>query len=127
MWPKLLMQLIDMLPRLAKLLPSLERLMIGGGAAAVAVEGVSELREELGRNSNAHAGLVRQLQDQTIQLAAVEEEVRRLRMNIEHQERRMEGLEGGLAQISLWVRVFGVTTVLLLLILAGIVLYLHAH
>jgi hypothetical protein len=132
---RLYQQFMDLAPHLAKLLPVLEHLVIGtnftgalaGGAAAAAVVDLAPVHTHLDEMTKANAALLRQLQDQTIQIAGVEEEVRRLRMALEHSERRVERVELELASLGLWVKLMGGATVLLLAVL-GVMLYvLHAH
>ena len=131
---RLYQQFMDLAPHLAKLLPVLEHLVIGtnftgalaGGAAAAAVVDLAPVHTHLEDLSKANAALLRQLQDQTIQIAGVEEEVKRLRMALEHSERRVERVELELASIGLWVKALGGAAVLLLAILAVLVYVLHA-
>ena len=98
---RLYQQFMDLAPHLAKLLPVLERVVIGtsftgllaGEAAAAATVDLTAVHTHLDKVTKANTALVRQLQDQTIQIAGVEEEVRRLRMALEHSERRVERVE----------------------------------
>jgi hypothetical protein len=125
MWP-ILMQLLDLLPRLTKLLPSLERLLVGGAATAAVVDltGVHTHLDDVGKSN---AALLRQLQDQTIQIAGVEEEVKRLRMALEHSERRVERVETELTSLGVWVKLLGGASVVLLAALVILLVYvLHA-
>lgn len=71
-------------------------------ALAAMAEGV---RGDLGQVTQAHAGLYRQLQDQSAQIALVGEEVKRARLSIEQHEHRMESLERKLASLTLWIKV----------------------
>jgi len=131
---RLYQQFMDLAPHLAKLLPVLEHLVIGtnftgalaGGAAAAAVVDLAPVHTHLEDLGKANAALLRQLQDQTIQIAGVEEEVKRLRMALEHSERRVERVELELASLGLWVKALGGAAVLLLAILAVLVYVLHA-
>jgi len=131
---RLYQQFCDIAPHLARLLPMLERLVTGtnftaglaGGAAAAAVD-LSGVHGHLDAMSKAHTALLRQLQDQTVQLAGVEEEVKRLRMALEHTERRIEGVETAVASVGLWVKVLGSTAVVLLAVIAAMIYILHAR
>jgi hypothetical protein len=131
---RLYQQFMDLAPHLAKLLPVLEHLVIGTnftgalaggavGAAAVDLSGVTGRLDDAGK---AHAVLLRQLQDQTIQIAGVEEEVKRLRMALEHSERRVERVELELSSLGLWVKALGLTAIVLLAVLAVMFYILHA-
>jgi hypothetical protein len=131
---RLYQQFMDLAPHLAKLLPVLEHVVIGtnftgalaGGAAAAAVVDLAPVHTHLDEMTRANALLLRQLQDQTIQIAGVEEEVRRLRMALEHSERRVERVELEIASLGLWVKGLGGAAVLLLAVVAILVYVLHA-
>jgi len=132
---RLYQQFMDLAPHLAKLLPVLEHLVVGtnftgalaGGAAAAAVVDLTPVHTHLDEMSKANAALLRQLQDQTIQIAGVEEEVRRLRMALEHSERRVERVELEIASLGLWVKGLGLTAAVLLAVLAVVIYVTHAH
>jgi hypothetical protein len=126
MWPKIFMQLLDVLPRLGHLVPTVERLLIGGGTAA-AVEGISEVREDLANIGKDHEGLLRQLHDQTVQIAAVEEEVQRLRLAVEHSERRMLEVESSVARVNAWVKASVALGIITLVMVAALLIHLLAH
>ncbi len=109
-------------PNLLRLLRMLENGVTGTNFSAALLPSapavdVTGLRDDLNGVSQAHAALLRQMQDQTLQIAGVEEEVKRLRMTIEHTERRIEGVERAVESVSLWVKALGVTTVVLLIVL----------
>ncbi|HXB63004.1 MAG TPA: hypothetical protein VNU94_09180 [Acidobacteriaceae bacterium] len=133
---RLYQQFMDLAPHLAKLLPVLEHVVIGtnftgalaGSAAAAATVDLTAVHTHLDEVTKANTALVRQLQDQTIQIAGVEEEVRRLRMALEHSERRVERVEMELVSVGLWVKLLGGATVLLLAALAVLLAFvLHAR
>ncbi|HEY0307835.1 MAG TPA: hypothetical protein VGB94_06730 [Acidobacteriaceae bacterium] len=119
-------------PNLLRLLRMLENGVTGTNFSAnllpapPAVD-VSGLREDLTGVSRAHASILRQMQDQTLQIAGVEEEVKRLRMALEHSERRVEAVERELESISLWVKALGIATVVLLVALMVLVFILHTR
>jgi hypothetical protein len=131
---RLYQQFMDLAPHLSKLLPVLEHLVTGtsfssmlvGGAAAAAVD-LSEVHGHMHELGKANAALLRQLQDQTVQIAGVEEEVKRLRMALEHSERRVESVERELSSVGMWVKVLGGTAVVLLVVMAVMIYVLHAH
>jgi hypothetical protein len=122
---------MDLAPHMAKLIPILERLVTGtnfssalvGGAAGAAAVDLTGVHGRLDEAGKAHTALLRQMQDQTLQIAGVEEEIKRLRMALEHSERRVE-LE--LSSLGLWVKALGVTAIVLLAVLAVMFYVLHA-
>jgi chromosome segregation ATPase len=89
-------------------------------AMAAMAEGV---RGDLGQVTKAHAGLYRQLQDQSAQIAEVGEEVKRARLSAEQHENRMVALESKVASLEWWIK-GGVS---LLAILAAVVIGLLVH
>jgi len=131
---RLYQQFCDVAPHLARLLPLLERMVTGtnftaglaGGAAAATVD-LTGVHGHLDEMSKANTALLRQLQDQTLQIAGVEEEVKRLRMALEHSERRMEAAEREIASVGMWVKALGGIAVVLLVIIAVMIYILHAH
>jgi hypothetical protein len=77
--------------------------------------------------TKANTALRRQIEDQTIQIAGVEEEVKRLRMALEHSERRVERVETELVSVGLWVKLLGGASVALLAALVILLVFvLHA-
>jgi phage shock protein A len=91
-------------------------------AMAAMAEGV---RGDLGQVTKAHAGLYRQLQDQSAQITEVGEEVKRARLSIEQHERRMLTLEAQVTSLGWWVKA-GVS-LLVVLVAVVIVLLLRAR
>lgn len=99
MWPRILFEL---LPHLARLLPTTDKLLANRGAndnsrelerseALATLAG--GLRGELNQVSEAHAGIYRQLREQSAQVAQVSVEVTRTRMGVESMEARLTKLE----------------------------------
>ena len=86
-------------------------------ALAAMAEGV---RGDLGQVTKSHAGLYRQLQDQSAQIAEVGEEARRTRLAVEQQEQKLNALERSVASLSLWLK----TGIVLLVLLASVVIVL---
>jgi phage shock protein A len=86
-------------------------------AMAAMAEGV---RGDLGQVAQAHAGLYRQLQEQSAQIAEVSEQVKRARLSIEQHEHRMSALEANVTSLGWWVKA-GVS---LLVVLAVVIIAL---
>ena len=81
------------------------------------------VRGDLGQVTKAHAGLYRQLQDQSAQIAEVGEEVKRARLAVEQHETRMLALESNVASLEWWIK-GGVS---LLVILAAVIIGRLVH
>jgi chromosome segregation ATPase len=106
MWPKLL---LDLLPHFSRLLPVadkyLARISANEKAQAAALVALAEgVRGELGQITGAQAGVSRQLQEQSTQIAEIAVDVARSRMAIESVEERIAKLERSLRMVMglLW-------------------------
>ncbi|QNI37562.1 hypothetical protein [Edaphobacter albus] len=123
MWPKVLMQLFELLPHATRLLPIAERYFnskaandrANEAALAAMAEGV---QADLGQVTKAHAGLYRQLQEQGAQISIVADDVRSTRTSLDQADRRIVALEQKVSSLTLWIRMgVSISTVLLLIIL----------
>jgi len=125
MWPKVIQQLFELLPHITRLVPMADKYLssktasekANEAAMAAMAEGV---RGDLGQVTKAHAGLYRQLQDQSAQIAEVGAEVKRARLTIEQQEHRLLTLESNVTALGWWVKA-GVS---LLIVLVAVVIVL---
>ena len=88
---------------------------------AAMAEGV---RGDLGQVTKAHAGLYRQLQDQSAQIAEVSEEVKRARTSIEQHENRMVALEANVTSLGWWVKAGVSLLVVLVAVIIGLLVNL---
>jgi len=128
MWPKVIAQLFELLPHITRLVPMADRYLssktasekANEAAMAAMAEGV---RGDLGQVTRAHAGLYRQLQEQSAQIAEVGEEVKRARLAVEQHESRMVALESNVASLEWWIK-GGVS---LLVVLAAVAIGLLVH
>jgi hypothetical protein len=125
MWPKVIAQLFELLPHISRLLPLADKFFTSKVASEKANEAAmvamaEGVRGDLGQVTKAHLGLYRQLQDQSAQITAVGEEVKRARLSMEQHEHRMAMLEKGVASFGLWLKA-GVS---LLLVLAVVIIVL---
>ena len=125
MWPKVIAQLVELLPHVSRLLPMADKFLSSKAAAEKANESAlaamaEGVRGDLGQVTQAHAGLYRQLQDQSAQIAEVGEDSKRTRLFIEQQQQKIERLERSMASLGLWVKL-GIS---LLSILAAIAIVL---
>jgi hypothetical protein len=128
MWPKVLMQLFELLPHVTRLVPMADKYFSSKTATEKATEAAmvamaEGVRGDLGQVTKAHAGLYRQLQDQSAQLTEVAEEVKRSRLAAEQRENRMVALESTVASLQWWIK-GGIS---LLVILAAVVIGLLVH
>jgi chromosome segregation ATPase len=122
MWPKILMQLFELLPHIARLVPVADKYFSQRNATEKATEAAlaamaEGVRGDLGQVTKAHAGLYRQLQEQTGQIADMNEELKRARTSIEQHDHRLEALDIKLASLGLWVK-GGFSAIILLLAIA---------
>lgn len=128
MWPKVLVQLFELLPHITRLVPMADRYLSSKTASEKATEAAMTamaegVRGDLGQVTKAHAGLYRQLQDQSAQIAEVGEEIKRTRLLVEQHENRMVTLESTVASLAWWIK-GGVS---LLIVLAAVILGLLVH
>jgi hypothetical protein len=125
MWPKLFMQLFELLPHVTRLVPIADKYFssktanekANEAALAAMAEGV---RGDLGQVTKAHAGLYRQLQEVSTQVVEVSEDAKRTRLSIEQQGHRLENLESEVVWLSRWVK----AGTILVIILLCVVIYL---
>ncbi len=78
------------------------------------------VRGDLGQVTKAHAGLYRQLQDQSAQITEVSEEVKKARLLVEQHDHRMGALEKQVTSLGWWIKA-GVS---LLVVLVAVVIVL---
>jgi hypothetical protein len=128
MWPKVITQLFELLPHITRLVPMADRYFSTKTASEKANEAAMTamaegVRGDLGQVTKAHAGLYRQLQDQSAQIAEVAEEVKRARLAIEQHEHRMVALESSVKSLEGWIK-GGIS---LLIILAAVAIGLLIH
>ena len=125
MWPKLLMQLFELLPHISRLVPMADKYFSQKAAAEKANEAAlaamaEGVRGDLGQVTRAHAGLYRQLQDLSAQVTVVGETAEAARVAAAKQDSRVEELEQKVAAIGVWVKV-GVSVVVVML---GVLIWL---
>jgi chromosome segregation ATPase len=126
MWPKVIAQLFELLPHITRLVPMADRYFssktasekANEAAMAAMAEGV---RGDLGQVTQAHAGLYRQLQEQSAQIAEVSEEVKRARLSIEQHEHRMLTLEANITSLGWWIKA-GVSLLVVLVVVVIVLL-----
>ena len=122
MWPKLFMQLFDLLPHAVRLAPVADKFFAHRSAADKAQrEALAAMAEEvhggLGQVTSAHDSLYRQLQEQNNRLAELNEEVRSAHTAIGQHERRVEALDQKIASMGIWLK-GGLSVIVVLLAVA---------
>jgi len=125
MWPKVIAQLFELLPHIARVLPMADKFFTSKAAAEKANEAAlaamaEGVRGDLGQVTRAHAGLYRQLQDQSAQIAEVAEEVKQTRRAVDQRDQQMEALSQQMKSLGRWVKA-GVS---LLVVLLAVVIWL---
>jgi hypothetical protein len=125
MWPKLLMQLFELLPHISRLVPMADKYFSQKAAAEKANEAAlaamaEGVRGDLGQVTRAHAGLYRQLQDLSAQVTVVGETAEAARVAASKQDGRVEELGRQVATIGVWVKV-GVSVIV---VMGGVVIWL---
>jgi septal ring factor EnvC (AmiA/AmiB activator) len=102
MWPKALAQLIELAPHITRLVPAADRFLntktASEEASRNAMQQMAEgLRGDLGQVTASHAGLYRQLNEQSEKLAGIAADARATRAAVDLLEdrlARMEKLQG---------------------------------
>ena len=119
MWPKAIAQLLELLPHAARLLPVADKFFQSKAAtddsARRAMDAMADgLRGDLGQVTASHAGLYRQLNDQSDKLLAISSEVSAARAAAEVTEARITRLEGRLDRMAALLLVITLLAVVLL-------------
>jgi uncharacterized protein involved in exopolysaccharide biosynthesis len=106
MWPKMLLEL---LPHFARLVPMADKFFATRTASERAQEAAlaalaEEVRGQLGKATQTHTGIYRQLQDQNRQVSEMAVEVTKTRMAIDSVEARVTKLEKTAAKLEKMAR-----------------------
>jgi len=129
MWPKAIAQLIELAPHVSRLLPMADRFLNAKTADAEASRSAMQqmaegLRGDLGQVTASHAGLYRQLNEQSGKLSELSSDVSTVKRSVESLDPRLTRLEQQNSRLTL---LLGLSLVLLagLLVLAVILLLHH--
>jgi septal ring factor EnvC (AmiA/AmiB activator) len=129
MWPKAIAQLIELAPHVSRLLPMADRFLNAKTADAEASRSAMQqmaegLRGDLGQVTASHAGLYRQLNEQSEKLSELSSDVATVKRSVESLDPRLTRLEQQNSRLTL---LLGLSLVLLagLLVLAVILLLHH--
>jgi hypothetical protein len=130
MWPKALAQLIELAPHITRLIPMADRFLQSKSASEEASRNAMSqmaegLRGDLGQVTASHAGLYRQLNDQSEKLSTLNVELVAARRAIEATEARAVLMERKLARIVILIALLGAALVLALALL--VLLLLRSH
>jgi len=130
MWPKALAQLIELAPHITRLLPMADRFFqaktADADASRSAMQQMAEgLRGDLGQVTASHAGLYRQLNDQSMQLSELGAGQRSTKLSVDAIEDRTARLEQRLSRLTILV---GIALLLLATVcILSIVILVHRH
>jgi hypothetical protein len=130
MWPKALAQLIELAPHITRLLPMADRFFqsktADADASRSALQQMAEgLRGDLGQVTASHAGLYRQLNQQSVQLSELGLDLRATKSSVDSIEDRTARLEQQISRLTILVGVG--LLVLVAVCILSIVILLHHH
>jgi len=123
------MQLMELLPHIGRLVPMADRFLTSKAANDKATEAAmvamaEGVRGDLGQVTKAHAGLYRQLQELSAQVAVVGESAEAAKRAAGGQEERLVALEAKVASLGVWVKTGVVLAGLVLLVAIGVGLFI---
>jgi DICT domain-containing protein len=133
MWPKVIAQLFELLPHVTRLVPMADKYFSSKTATEKATEAAmiamaDGVRGDLGQVTKAHAGLYRQLQEQSAQITQVSEEVKRARLSFEQHDHSLGVLEQRMTSLGLWVKAgVSVLVVLVAVVIVLLVQLMHGR
>jgi len=119
MWPRLIAQLVELLPHAARLLPMADNYLAsrreGDRAQAAALaEFADGMRGDIGRVTDTYDALSRQLADQKQQILALRESLDLAQTNSTLQTKQLEWITSDVNSLRVWVK-FGMVIIVLLL------------
>ncbi len=118
MWP----QLLALLPHLTRLVPMADRFLqsrlANEKAEQEALTTMSTLRTDLGHLTSANATLSNQLQEQSLQIAQLTDEVNRTRITVDSAQLHADNLQ---TQLSTLARSFKIAAIAIITLLLGLI------
>lgn len=127
MWPKALAQLIELAPHITRLLPLADRFFdsktADADASRTALQQMAEgLRGDLGQVTASHAGLYRQLNDQSEKLSNISADIQSTRQATLALDERLTHLERQSAShqkflLAILLSLFAIAVLLIILLL----------
>jgi hypothetical protein len=120
MWPRLIAQLIELMPQATRLMPMADNYLAvrreGAKAQAGALADLAEnLRVDVGRVTDSYNGLARQIGEQKAQIAALKDAVEVAQTQSMTQTKQLEWITTDVNTLRVWVK-FGVVIIVLLLL-----------
>jgi hypothetical protein len=120
MWPRLISQLIELLPHATRLMPMADNYLAvrseGAKAQAGALADLAEnLRLDVGRVTDSYNGLARQITEQKAQIAALQDALEVAQTHSMAQTKQLEWITTDVNALRVWVK-FGVVAIVLLLL-----------
>jgi septal ring factor EnvC (AmiA/AmiB activator) len=130
MWPKAITTLIELAPHITRLVPMADRFFSSKSAeteaSMTAMQQMAEgLRGDLGQVTASHAGLYRQLNDQSAKLSQISEEQRAIHASISSVNDRLTQLEARTTSLFRLVA-FSLIAIGLMVIALSILVLHHA-
>jgi septal ring factor EnvC (AmiA/AmiB activator) len=130
MWPKAISSLIELAPHITRLVPLADRFFQSKSADADASRSAMEqmaqgLRGDLGQVTASHAGLYRQLNDQSEKLSIIAADVHTSRLTNDALEARLTHLEQQHSQ--LWLMTAGALLLLVVISILSILILVRRH
>ena len=94
MWPKALLQLLELVPHVSRLLPMADKFLQSKATLDDAtLKTIGDLRGELGQANASHAGLYRQMNEQSEALASISAETRATHAEVSALAERLDRIE----------------------------------
>ena len=130
MWPKVLMQLFELLPHVSRLVPMADRYFAGRAAAERNNESTLAAMADsvdgtMGQVVKAHEGLFRRLQEMDGRIADLSDEVRHMRSVADQNGRQLQTIAGEVGSLGRWLKI--VTALVAILIVLVVVLLMRVH
>jgi hypothetical protein len=120
MWPRLISQLIELLPHATRLMPIADNYLAvrreGAKVQAGALADLADnLRVDVGRVADSYNGLARQITEQKAQITVLQDAVEVLQTQSMTQTKQMEWITSDVNTLRIWVK-FGVVVIVVLLV-----------
>jgi len=132
MWLRLLWQLREMLPLLARMLPLLEGWVAGNSGASAATSAAmqkleSRVASAVGTVGATQEDLSREMREQSQVLLQLHGELKQIRVVVERESMEREVLAEGLAQVRGWTKILLAAVIVCLLLLTAVLLLMVLH
>ncbi len=119
MWPRLVAQLLELMPHVTRLVPIADNYFSSRSARdkayAAALEKMSEaMRADLLRVTASYTGLDKQVAEQSVQIAALKQRLELAQDDTITQNRQLEWITKDVNSMRVWVK-FGVSIIVVLL------------